>query len=70
VVPASKKALQLRQDELKTQMVAAQAANWREACPRGALLLNASLIAQEPWRQKLIAAVFDDFEPFDRKPSG
>ena len=31
VVPASKKALQLRQDELKTQMVAAQAANWREA---------------------------------------
>ena len=32
---ASKKALQLRQDELKTQIVAAQAANWHEA-PRGA----------------------------------
>jgi hypothetical protein len=29
------KALQLRQDELKTQIVAAQAANWHEA-PRGA----------------------------------
>jgi hypothetical protein len=36
----------------------------------GALLFNASLTAQDPWRQKLIAAVFDDFEPFDRKPSG
>ena len=35
VVPASKKALQLRQDELKMQIVAAQAANWHEA-PRGA----------------------------------
>jgi hypothetical protein len=35
VVPASKKALQLRQDELTTQMVAAQTANWYEA-PRGA----------------------------------
>jgi hypothetical protein len=34
VVPASKKALQLRQDELTTQMVAAQTANWYEA-PRG-----------------------------------
>jgi hypothetical protein len=25
---------------------------------------------QDPWRQKLIAAVFDDSEPFARKPSG
>jgi hypothetical protein len=31
----AKKALQLRQDELTTQMVAAQTANWYEA-PRGA----------------------------------
>jgi hypothetical protein len=69
VVPANKKALQLRWDELKTQMVAAQAANWHEAA-REARLFNASLTAQDPWRQKLTAAVFDDFEPFDRKPSG
>jgi hypothetical protein len=40
------------------------------SCPRGALLFTASLTAQDPWRQKLIAAVFDDFEPFARKPSG
>jgi uncharacterized membrane protein len=35
VVPANKEALQLRQDELKTQMVAAHAANWHDA-PREA----------------------------------
>lgn len=69
-VEANEKALRLRQDELEEHLVAAPAANWHEACGKARYLLNlfaASLAAQDPRRQKLIAAVLDDFERLDRE---
>ena len=63
-VEANEKALRLRQDELEAHLIAAPAANWSEAAEKARYLLNlfaASLIAQDPRRQKLIAAVLDDF---------
>jgi hypothetical protein len=69
-VEANAKALRLRQDELETQLVAAPAANWPEAAEKARYLLNlfaASLAAHDPRRQKLIAAVLDDFERLARE---
>ena len=69
-VEANAKALRLRQDELETQLVAAPAANWPEAAEKARYLLNlfaASLTAHDPRRQKLIAAVLDDFERLARE---
>jgi hypothetical protein len=69
-VAANEKALRLRQDELEAQMVAAPAANWPEAAEKARYLLNvfaASLAAYDPRRQKLIAAVLDDFERLARE---
>jgi hypothetical protein len=63
-VEANEKALRLRQAELETQLLAAPAANWQEAAEKARYLLNlyaATLAAQDPRRQKLIAAVLDDF---------
>ncbi len=68
-VEANAKALRLRQDELETQL-AAPAANWPEAAEKARYLLNlfaASLAAHDPRRQKLIAAVLDDFERLARE---
>jgi len=67
-VEANEKALRLRQDELEAHLLAAPAANWREAAEKARYLLNlfaASLAA--PRRQKLIAAVIDDFERLARE---
>jgi hypothetical protein len=67
---ADEKALRLRQDELEAQMVVAPAANWPEAAEKARYLLNlfaASLAAYDPRRQKLIAAVLDDFERLARE---
>ena len=64
-VEADQKALRLRQDELESQLLAAPAANWHEAAEKARYLLNlfaATLAAQDPRRQKLIAAVIADFE--------
>jgi hypothetical protein len=64
-VEANEKALRLRQDELEAHLLAARAADWREASEKARYLLNlfaVSLAAQDPRRQKLIAAVLDDFE--------
>ena len=69
-VEASAKALRLRQDELEAHLLAAPAANWHEAAEKARYLLNlfaASLDAQDPRRQKLIAAVIDDFERLARE---
>ena len=69
-VEANEKALRLRQDELEAHLLAAPAANWREAAEKARYLLNlfaASLDAQDPRRQKLIAAVIDDFERLARE---
>ena len=65
---ANEKALRLRQDELEAHLLAAPAANWREAAEKARNLLNlfgASLAAQDPRRQR--AAVIDDFERLARE---
>ncbi|MGO9702034.1 MAG: hypothetical protein ACLPX7_22540 [Xanthobacteraceae bacterium] len=64
-VEANEKALRLRQDELETHLLAAPAANWHEAAEKARYLLNlfaATITAQDPRRQKLIAAVIADFK--------
>jgi hypothetical protein len=64
-VAADQGALQRRQEELETHLLAAPAANWSEAAEKASYLLTlfaASLAAQDPRRQKLIAAVLADFE--------
>jgi hypothetical protein len=71
-VEANEKALRLRQDELESHLVAAPAANWHEAAEKARYLLNlfaATLIASDPRRQKLIAAVLDDFARLSCGPS-
>jgi hypothetical protein len=63
-VEANEKALRRRQEELETQLVAAPAANWHEAAEKARYLLTlfaATPAAQDPRRQKLIAAVLEDF---------
>jgi len=57
-------ALRARQDALEEQLVALPAESWEEAAEKARYLLNlfaASMDAQDPRRQKLIAAVLDDF---------
>ena len=64
-VEANEKALRLRQDQFEIHMLAAPSRNWCEAAEKARYLLNlfaASLAGQDPRRQKLIAAVLDDFE--------
>jgi len=64
-VEANEKALRLRQDALESHLLAAPAANWQEAAEKARYLLNlftATLAAQDPRKQKLIAAVLADFE--------
>jgi hypothetical protein len=69
-VEANERALRLRQDELELHLVAAPAANWHEAAEKARYLLNLfanTQAAQDPRRQKLIAAVLDDFERLARE---
>jgi hypothetical protein len=64
-VEANERELRLRQDELESHLIAAPAANWHEAAEKARYLLNlfaATLVAQDPRRQKLIAAVLADFK--------
>jgi hypothetical protein len=64
-VEANEQALRIRQDELESQLLAAPAANWHEAAEKARYLLNlfaGTIGAQDPRRQKLIAAVIADFE--------
>ena len=64
-VEENQKALRLRQDELETHLLAAPAANWHEASEKARYLLNlygVTLAAQDPRRQRLIAAVLADFK--------
>jgi hypothetical protein len=64
-VESNEKTLRLRQDELETQLLSAPAANWHDAAEKARYLLNlfaATLGAQDPRRQKLIAAVLADFK--------
>jgi hypothetical protein len=69
-VEANETALRLRQNELESHLLAAPAANWQEAAEKARYLLklfSVSLAAQDPRRQKLIAAVLDDFERLGRE---
>ena len=64
-VESNERSLRLRQDELETQLLAAPAANWHDAAEKARYLLNlfaATIGAQDPRRQKLIAAVLADFK--------
>jgi len=57
-------ALRARQEALEEQLVAAPAESWEEAAEKARYLLNlfaASMDAQDPQRQKLIATVLGDF---------
>jgi hypothetical protein len=68
-VEADQSALRRRQDELEAHLLAAPAANWREAAEKARYLLNpfaATLTSQDP--QKLIAAVLADLERLSSKP--
>jgi hypothetical protein len=63
-VEANEQALRLRQDELESHLLASPAANWHEAAEKARYLLNLfaiTLAAQDPRRQKLVAAVLADF---------
>jgi hypothetical protein len=65
-------ALRVRQDALEEQLVAAPAESWEDAVEKARYLLNlfaASIDAQDPRRQKLIAAVLDDFRRLLGEPS-
>jgi hypothetical protein len=64
-VEANEKTLRIRQDELETHLLAAPAANWHEAAEKARYLLNlfaATLVAEDPRRRRLIAAVLADFK--------
>ena len=64
-VAANENSLRLRQDELEAHLIAAPAANWQDAAEKARYLLNLfakTLAAEDPRRQKLIAAVLADFE--------
>ncbi len=61
--------LRQHQDELESQLFAAPAANWKEAAKKAQYLLDlfaSSLAAEDPRRQKLIAAVLADFKKLSR----
>ena len=63
-VEANEKALRVRQEELESHLLAAPAKNWDEAAEKARYLLNlfaATLAAEDPRRQKPIAAVLADF---------
>jgi hypothetical protein len=70
-VEADQSALRLRQDELEAHLLAAPAANWREAAEKARYLFDlftATLTSQDPRRRKLIVAVLADFERLSGEP--
>jgi hypothetical protein len=63
-------ALRVRQHALEAQLIAEPAVSWEDAAEKARYLLNLfalSLAAQDPRRQKLIAAVLDDFARLGRE---
>ncbi len=70
-VREQREALRDRQDALEEQLVAAPAESWEDAAEKARYLLNlfaGSIDAQDPRRQKLIAAVLDDFRRLSGEP--
>jgi len=69
-VEANAQELRLRQDELESHLVAVPATNWQETADKARYLLKlfaTTLAAQDPRRQKLIAAVLADFKRLSRE---
>jgi hypothetical protein len=70
-VQLNEQALRARQDDLETQLLAASAATWEEAAEKARYLLTlfaTSLAGEDPRRQKLIAAVLEDFDRLSKHP--
>jgi hypothetical protein len=70
-VEANETTLRRRQDELESHLLAAPAASWHEAADKAGYLLKlfaGTPAAQDPRRQKLIAAVLADFERLHAEP--
>jgi hypothetical protein len=70
-VEANEAALRLRQDQIEAHLIAAPATSWPEAAEKARYLLGlyANIAAaQDPRRQKLIAAVLEDFARLAREP--
>jgi hypothetical protein len=64
-VDANEKELRRRQNELEAHLLSAPATNWQDAADKARYLLNlfaATGAAEDPRRQKLIAAVLADFK--------
>ena len=65
LVEANERALRATQAEFQAHLAAAPASNWQEAADKARYLLTlfgSRLSAQDPRRQKMIAAVLADFE--------
>jgi hypothetical protein len=70
-VQLNEQALRTRQDDLETQLLAAPAASWEEAAEKARYLLTLfakSFAGEDPRRQKLIAAVLEDFDRLSNHP--
>lgn len=68
-VEANERALRRHRDELESHLLAAPSENWEEAAEKARYLLKlfaATHAAEDPRRQKLIAAVLEDFERLTR----
>jgi len=70
-VQLNEQTLRTRQDDLETQMLAAPASSWEEAAEKARYLLvlfAKSFAGEDPRRQKLIAAVLEDFDRLSNHP--
>jgi hypothetical protein len=70
-VEANAQDLRQRQNELETQLAAAPAASWPEACEKARYLLGllaAMLPPEDTRRRKLVAAVLEDFDRLTHQP--
>jgi hypothetical protein len=70
-VEANEKILRQRQDDLEAHLLAAPAVSWPEAAEKARYLLGlyaATLTTEDTRRQKLVAAVLEDFERLAHEP--
>jgi hypothetical protein len=69
-VETNQRALRERQEELETQLLAAPASDWSEAAEKARYLIGlfaATVNGQDARRQRLIAAVLEDFDRLSRE---
>jgi hypothetical protein len=70
-VEAQQAALRQRQAELEKFLLAASSVTWEEAAEKARYLITLfadTPAGRDPRRQKIIAAVFDDFRRLSREP--